>query len=514
MEHLNLGQTALGKPFMLPEEALVQTFAVIGVRGAGKTTLEAVMQEEFCRLRFPWIMLDPPGVGWGLRVGKDGKPGGGLPVVVFGGEHGDLPLVKDQGAKIAEAIIESNVCSIIDLKNESKTTWRKFITDFCLKLLDMTPRVPWHIFIEEAGELVPQKTRVQVTAQCKEAVERLVRQGRNNGYGCTLFNQRPATVDKDVLSQCENLVMLRIYGKHDRRALMEWLEPKFAQQYPEDEKRAASEAKRLVNSLAALADGSAYFWSPSWLKLFQQFQIRDRKTFHPGATRRDMRAAPGVKAVEMADVGAFVEKMKGILSRAPAKNFFLNEQHTTHVKKGAKPSAVAPAYTPEEEALARPSAHPEIDHAEAQHKKLLEAQQQLKDANARIADLESRNTEMGTSLHRLDKIEAVLKRVREALRPQYEAMHVLFSDLNRVEGSSPVNRAIYEPWLKKAAVAGCRRLLELLIEKGQMTRQQLSTLGGVPMNSTFRRYVTWLKRNSLVQLDGDGPQGSVKLVEV
>jgi len=456
-------------------------------------------------------MLDPPGVGWGLRVGKDGKPGGGLPVVVFGGAHGDLPLAKDKGAQIAEAIIESNVCSVIDLKMESKTTWRKFITDFCLKLLEMTPRVPWHIFIEEAGELVPQKASFQITKQCKEAVERLVRQGRNNGYGCTLFNQRPATVDKDVLSQCENLIMLRTVGKHDRRALLEWLEPKFAQQYPDDEKRAASEAKKLVNSLAGLAEGSAYFWSPSWLKLFEQLQIRDRTTFHPGATRRDMRG-PSLKAVEMADVGAFVQRMKGILSRAPAKNFFLNEQHTTHGKKGEKPSAVAPAYTPEEEAFARPSAHPEIERAEAKYKELLEARATIEQREAEIARI---GQQLQESRRRAAHAESVLAGVRDSLKPQYDSLRNLFSQFDALTPQSrTANPTLYDPWLKKAGVAGCRRLLELLIDKGQMTRQQLSTLGAVPMNSTFRRYVTWLKKNSLVQLDGEGPQGTVKLVEV
>lgn len=200
MNHLNIGTLENKKPFTLPEEALVETFFFGGIRGSGKTTAVAVMCEEFCRVGLPWIMLDPVSVGWGLRAGKDGSPNGGLPVVVFGGQHGDLPLDKAQGAKIAEVLVESNICAVIDLKLESKTTWRKFITDFALKLLEITPKTPRHIFIEEAGELLPQKAKFNVTAQCKEAVERLVRLGRNQGYGCSLVNQRPATIDKDVLS--------------------------------------------------------------------------------------------------------------------------------------------------------------------------------------------------------------------------------------------------------------------------------------------------------------------------
>lgn len=171
--NLNIGKLVSGGSFVLPEEALVETFFIGGIRGSGKTTAVAVMCEEFCKIGLPWIMLDPVSVGWGLRAGKDGSPKGGLPVVVFGGEHGDLPLDKSQGAKIAESLIEANICSVIDLKSESKTTWRKFVTDFCLRLLAITPKTPRHIFIEEGGELIPQKAKFAITAQCKEAVERL-----------------------------------------------------------------------------------------------------------------------------------------------------------------------------------------------------------------------------------------------------------------------------------------------------------------------------------------------------
>jgi hypothetical protein len=63
---------------------------------------------------------------------------------------------------------------------------------------------------------------------------------------------------------------------------------------------------------------------------------------------------------------------------------------------------------------------------------------------------------------------------------------------------------VWEPWLKKAGTAGCRRMLEILITKREMTRAQLGMLAGVPSTkTTFRDYLSRLRRNNLIETDGD-----------
>ena len=75
----------------LPLDALTQTFAFIGKRGTGKTNGGVVLTEEFIRAGLPVCVIDPVGVWFGLRAAGDGK-GQGLPVVIFGGEHADIPI--------------------------------------------------------------------------------------------------------------------------------------------------------------------------------------------------------------------------------------------------------------------------------------------------------------------------------------------------------------------------------------------------------------------------------------
>lgn len=467
MSELKIGLTTSGKIFALPHDAVVQTFALLAMRGAGKTTTAAVIAEEMCKASLPWICFDPVGVWWGMRADTQGKPNG-FPVVVIGGEHADIQLEKNGGAKIAEALASENVFAVIDVSQESKHTWRQFLTEFSLGLMQLNPETPRHLFIEEAPEFVPQRTKVSLTAQCKEAIERLVRLGRNRGYGCTLISQRPATVDKDVLSQCENLFVLRTTGPHDRAALGEWIEAKAS----------ARGLEKFLGDMAGLADGTAYFWSPHWLNVFEKVRIRERQTFHPGATRV-MGEAP--KSVALANVDEFVEKLKRQLTRSRA----------VVVKPGISSTPWMPFK----------SARQSFD--EDRRESLMEAE------SYSAPTLQAENDSLRSQLADAEKR---LVAVRDSLRPQYDALKMLFEQLGTTTSANgSVNRSAYEPWLAKAGKAGCRRLLETLIERPELTKQQLGTLSSCSYkSSTFRGYMSWLRRNGLVETHGD----AVKLLVV
>lgn len=445
MSHcLQLGQTASGKPFTLPLDAVAQTFGILAIRGAGKTSTAVVMAEEMCKHNLPWICFDPVGVWWGIRASREGKPGG-YPVVVIGGQHADVPLDRLQGKQLADALMAEPICAVIDLSQESKRFWHTYLTDFCLELMMLNPDTPRHLFIEEAPEFVPQRTRQDLTARCKEAIERLIRLGRNRGYGCTLISQRPATVDKDVLSQVENLLVMRTSGPHDRKALGEWIEAK------------ASDAglERFLKQLAGLETGSGWFWSPHWLKQFEKVSIRKRETFHPGETRQ-----VGVTRAlaELSEVKDFVNGLTRRLSVQPAT---VKPSLKTHVEPGVMPK-------------------PSMDERVSQ------LEQRLREAEGRARDAE----------HRVDA-------VRKMLQPQWASLQTLFGELGNGNGHV-ADKSVFDPWLKKAGRAGAKRMLEILIERTELTKNQLATLAGVPAaNSTFRAYMAWLKRNGLVNVEGD-----------
>ena len=54
-------------------------------------------------------------------------------------------------------------------------------------------------------------------------MEDLVRRGRARGLGATLITQRPAVLNKDVLTQAEVLIALGMTGPRDVAAIDEWV---------------------------------------------------------------------------------------------------------------------------------------------------------------------------------------------------------------------------------------------------------------------------------------------------
>jgi hypothetical protein len=60
----------------LPLEAATQTFAILAVRGAGKSNTAVVLAEEFHKAGIHWIAIDPKGDWWGIQSAADGKSPG------------------------------------------------------------------------------------------------------------------------------------------------------------------------------------------------------------------------------------------------------------------------------------------------------------------------------------------------------------------------------------------------------------------------------------------------------
>jgi hypothetical protein len=95
----------IARGLALPAEYVTKTAAIVAKRRVGKTYTGAVLAEELVAAGLPFYALDPTSAWWGLRSSATGERAG-LPVVVIGGEHGDLPLDLDAGKAIADLIVE------------------------------------------------------------------------------------------------------------------------------------------------------------------------------------------------------------------------------------------------------------------------------------------------------------------------------------------------------------------------------------------------------------------------
>lgn len=260
-----------GKTFRLPLETVTQSIAILAKRGVGKTYTAAVLVEELLAQGQVPIIIDPTGAHWGLKASADGKKPA-WPVVIFGGEHADLPLEEGSGEAIARAIVEQRFPAIIDLSDLKKGAVRRFMPVF-LETLYLLNRLPLMLVVDEADDLCPQKPFGD-EARMVGAMEDVVKRGRKKGLGVTLITQRPADLAKQVLTQCEILIAMRLVHPLDIKAVMEWVH------VHADTERAA----QMVKSLPGLPVGTAWIWSPGFGDIFERIQIRKRMTFDSSAT--------------------------------------------------------------------------------------------------------------------------------------------------------------------------------------------------------------------------------------
>lgn len=255
------------------------TAVILARKGSGKTYTSAVLTEEMLEAGQQVVVLDPVGVWWGLKSSADGQYAG-YPIAVFGGDHADIQLLPESGQVIADAVVEHGFSCILDLSLMTKGEMARFASTF-LEALYRRNRNSMHLVIDEADAFAPQRTFGVDDAKTLGAMQSIVRRGRARGIGVTMITQRPQVLNKDVLTQADVLIALRLSHPKDIDAIEEWVnvhaEPR--------------EAKAMVESLPSMPTGTAWVWGPM-LGVFEKVGIRRRTTFDSSATPK-----PGEKTI-------------------------------------------------------------------------------------------------------------------------------------------------------------------------------------------------------------------------
>lgn len=302
----------ISKDLALPLELVSRTAGILAQKGAGKSNAAVVMAEELHAAGLHWIAIDPKGDWWGVRADTDGKPGG-LDVPIFGGEHADVALDPDpaKARELADAIVEDGISCVIDVSEFSEGEKIRFLggagsTDgFAHRLYQRKRRTqePTHLFLEEADDYIPQNPKGK--EKLVDVFGRIVRMGRQRGLGATMVTQRSARIHKDVLTQVDALIVLRIIGPQDRDAIEGWL-------------KYHGQAREILSSLAELGNGEAWIWSPEWLKVTKRIRFRRRESYDSGST--PVIGKGDRRAVTLADIdlGALEQRMAAAIEKQKA----------------------------------------------------------------------------------------------------------------------------------------------------------------------------------------------------
>jgi len=298
---------SIGKDFWLPVDAVTHTFGILAQRGVGKTYTAAVMTEEMLQARQTVVVVDPIGVWWGLRAAADGKQEG-LPILVFGGDHGDVALDAAAGELIADTVVDQRISAVLDLSLMRKGESQRFMTEFAERLYHKN-RAPVHLVLDEADAWAPQNP-LPGAQRLLGAIEDLVRRGRARGIGVSLITQRAAVLNKNVLTQIDVLVALRLTAPQDRKAIDEWI----------NVNASADQRKVLMESLASLPIGTAWFWSPGWLQVFERVAVRKRLTFDSSATPKPGATVTAPAKLARVEIEQLGQRISALVERAKAED--------------------------------------------------------------------------------------------------------------------------------------------------------------------------------------------------
>lgn len=289
----------------LPLDFITCTQAILAIKRVGKSYTASVQAEELLKAGQQIVAIDVTGAWYGLRSNATGD-GPGFPVVIFGGDHGDIALEEGAGEVLAEAIVTERFSAIIDLSLFRKAQAQRFLAVF-FETLYRKNREAMHIFMDEADFYAPQKPFGE-EARTLGAVNDIVRRGGIRGIGCTLITQRASVLNKDVLTQAGIVTALRISHPRDMAAILEWV----------DVHSSRKDAQAMMAALPSLPIGTAYIWAPGWPTekgIFQQIHVRQRETFNSGATPKAGHVAKQPKILASVDLKALGEQMAATVQR-------------------------------------------------------------------------------------------------------------------------------------------------------------------------------------------------------
>lgn len=461
----------LSDTLSLPVDAATQTFAFVARKGAGKTYAAGKLNELLIDAGVQCVILDTVGNWYGLRIAADGK-GKGFDIPVLGGLRGDIPLEATGGELVADLVVDTGRSVILDVSQFSQADRKRFATAFAVRLWQRkkAERNPTPVFItlEEAQLIVPQMVRGD-DARMVGIWEEIIRLGRNYGIGVAMITQRPQSVNKEVLTQTECLVVLQVNGAPERKALKDWIVHQGMD-------------VNLVDELPTLPIGTAYIWSPQWLGILKKVEIAKKKTFDASATPKVGEKRLQRELGEL-DLEAFKTKMSATIEKA-------KENDVAHLRRVI-------ADLRREKAAALPAKPAEVKEVPVLSPELAKQIKEVWEMRSEMMrDLSTTTDVMRAVVNALQKVGHHPARAAIPHTVQKHSMPA------KVPPRAIAHRS--EPAGNGDISGGLRRMMVALAQRGSLSKRQLGVRAGLSSTSgTFGTYLGRLRANGYVEGDGD-----------
>jgi len=164
-------------------------------------------------------------------------------------------------------LVKDGTCSIINMKGVPPDVQTVIVARLTQQLFEQrkASKIPGFLLIvEEAHNYCPE--RGFGNAVSSAILRTIASEGRKFGMGLAIVSQRPAKVDKNIISQCNTNIILKVTNPNDLKAIVQSVEGLTS--------KTADEIQRLPIGVALISGGS--------LQMPVMAEIRPRETHHGG----------------------------------------------------------------------------------------------------------------------------------------------------------------------------------------------------------------------------------------
>jgi len=177
-----------------------------------------------------------------------------------------IGVFSDNGTP-ANEIVKKGKCSVINMKGVPPDIQDVVVARLTKELFDNRKAgkiPPFLLIVEEAHNYCPE--RGFGTSVSSNMLRTVASEGRKFGMGLCVVSQRPAKVDKNIISQCNTNIILKVTNPNDLKAIIQSVEGLTNQTY--------NEIQRLPIGIALISGAS--------IQIPIMVEIRTRETSHGG----------------------------------------------------------------------------------------------------------------------------------------------------------------------------------------------------------------------------------------
>lgn len=179
-------------------------------------------------------------------------------------------------------LLEPGRATVVNLRGVDPENQELTVYMLAKELFEMRKRgelEPFIMVLEEAHNFVPEKGMGK--AACSDILRKIASEGRKFGLGLGVISQRPANVAKNILSQCNTQLIMRVTNPNDLSAISRSFE---------------GVTKQVENSITSLPPGTGLILGKEYPIMTD---IRVRRSKH-GGTTKDVSEEDGIEKREQA----------------------------------------------------------------------------------------------------------------------------------------------------------------------------------------------------------------------